>query len=114
VPKGACLFLCPKRCHTQYLGRLQGRKRVDIDSLPTHIRRSYHAAMARSEAADEDKPIPTKRRTCTLAVVTIERLEKLKRRGTHGTTIAAVMTSLIESGVRQAMTEGFLPMPEKE
>ena len=44
--------------------------------------------------------------------VTIERLERLK--GTHGTTVAGVMTSLIESGVRQAMRDGFLPKPENE
>jgi len=44
--------------------------------------------------------------------VTIEGLERLK--GTHGTTVAGVMTSLIESGVRQAMRDGFLPKPENE
>jgi hypothetical protein len=68
--------------------------------------------MSDATAPDDDKPIPTKRKACTLAVVTIERLEKL--RGTHGTTIAGVMTSLIESGVRQAMRDGFLPRPENE
>lgn len=64
------------------------------------------------EVADDDKPIPTQRRTCTLAVVTIERLQRLK--GTHGTTIAGVMTSLIEDGVRRAMNDGFLPKPNNE
>ena len=61
-----------------------------------------------ADAEDEDRPIPTKRRACTLAVATIERLERLK--GTHGTTVAGVMTTLIEAGIREAMKEGFLPM----
>jgi hypothetical protein len=57
---------------------------------------------------EEDKPIPTKRRTCTLTLRTIRRLDRLKRHGTHGPTIAAVMTAFIEAGVREAIDRGYI------
>jgi hypothetical protein len=64
--------------------------------------------------ADDDKPIPTKRRACTLAVLTIGRLERLKRKGTHGTTIAGVMTTFIEAGVREALDKGYIRFEDDE
>jgi hypothetical protein len=63
---------------------------------------------------DDDKPIPTKRRACTLAVLTLGRLERLKRRGTHGTTIAGVMTTFIEAGVRDAIEKGYIRLEDDE
>jgi len=67
-----------------------------------------------ADPADDDKPIATKRRACTLAVLTIGRLDRLKRRGTHGTTIAGVMTTFIEAGVRDAIEKGYIRLEDDE
>jgi hypothetical protein len=47
-------------------------------------------------------------RTCSLAVLTIRRLERLARRATHGTSVPKIMANFIEAGVRQAINEGYL------
>lgn len=59
--------------------------------------------------ADEAEPEPkTERRACTLSVATLGYLEKLAKRGTHGSSVPKVMTSLIEEGIRQAIRERFI------
>ena len=52
-------------------------------------------------AREDEEDEPNVRRYCTLSVKTIDRLRKLKKRGTHGTSVAKIMTSMIEAGVRQ-------------
>ena len=65
--------------------------------------------MADDEAVpDEEEEEPNLRRYCTLSVKTIERLEKLKKRGTHGTSVPKIMTMMIEAGVREAHKVGYL------
>jgi hypothetical protein len=54
----------------------------------------------------------TKRLYVTLALATIEHLETLARRGTHGTGVADVAKGLIEDGIRRALLDGFLKLPD--
>jgi hypothetical protein len=56
----------------------------------------------------EDKPIPTVRRSCTLAAVSLRRLKRLKVRGSHGTSVAAIMTTFIEAGLREANEKRYI------
>lgn len=64
--------------------------------------------MAAQDDTADDADEPAKRRYCTLAVKTLVRLEKLKKRGTHGTSVARIMTAMIEAGVRDAHKAGYL------
>ena len=57
---------------------------------------------------EEEEEEPAVRRYCTLSTRTLERLQKLKKRGTHGTSVPRIMTSMIEAGVRQAHKDGYL------
>jgi hypothetical protein len=50
----------------------------------------------------------TKQIKCTLGVTTIRYLGMLSRTGTHGNNIPDVMKGLIELGIRQAITEGWI------
>lgn len=59
-------------------------------------------------ADDEDDDGGTERRKCTLSKATIRYLEKLSKRGTHGTSVSKVMSSLIEEGIRQAIKDKFI------
>lgn len=61
--------------------------------------------------SDEPKP-GTERKTCTLSVMTIRYLEALVRKGTHGTSVPGVMTTLIEEGIRQTIRERFIQQIE--
>jgi len=56
--------------------------------------------------ADDEKN--TKRLYVTLALATIEHLEALARRGTHGTGAADVAKGMIEEGIRRAVRQKFL------
>ena len=58
--------------------------------------------------ATDDKPIPTARRSCTLAAVSLRRLQRLKVRGAYGTTVAGIMTTFIEAGLREANEKGYI------
>ena len=69
------------------------------------MRCSYRAAMA-----EDDRN--TKRLYVTLGVATIEHLELLARRGTHGTGPADVAKGLIEEGIRRAVRRKFLVLRE--
>jgi hypothetical protein len=60
--------------------------------------------MATAPKPDKD----TERKPCTLALVTIRYLEELAKKGTHGTSVPKVMTTLIEAGIRQAILDGFI------
>jgi hypothetical protein len=60
---------------------------------------------------DEEKN--TKRLYVTLAIATIERLDTLARRGTHGTGAPDVAKGLIEEGIRRAVRRGFLILRDK-
>jgi len=48
------------------------------------------------------------RKYCTLSPPTIRYLEQLVKRGTHGTSVPRVMSSIIEEGVRKAIKDGFI------
>jgi hypothetical protein len=61
---------------------------------------------------DEEKDKATKRLYVTLAVATIEHLDVLARRGTHGTGASDVAKGLIEEGIRHAIRDGFLRLPD--
>ncbi len=57
---------------------------------------------------EEEEEEPNVRRYCTLSVKTIDRLKKLKKKGSHGTSVPKIMTSMIEAGVRAAYKDGYL------
>jgi hypothetical protein len=56
---------------------------------------------------DEDAEKPT-RKKCTLSLATLRYLEALAKKGTHGSSVPKVMTTLIEQGVRRAIREDFI------
>jgi len=57
---------------------------------------------------------PTTRKSITLAESTIRYLEKLACKGTHGSTVTGVATTLVEEGVRLAIKEGFIKIEDGE
>jgi hypothetical protein len=65
---------------------------------------------AEDDAAPEGD---TKKKSCTLTISTVRYLEKIAEVGTHGGTMSAVMTRLIEEGVRQAIRDGFVTKLER-
>jgi hypothetical protein len=63
----------------------------------------------------DDKPgSDTERKQCTLSLVTIRYLEALSKKGTHGTSVPKVMSTLIEQGIRRAILEKFIKQFEDE
>lgn len=54
-----------------------------------------------------------KRLYVTLATATIEYLEALSRRGTHGTSTPDVAKTFIEQGIRRAIKQRFLTLREE-
>jgi hypothetical protein len=69
----------------------------------------YDAPMA--DESDGKAPETTKK-SCTLSVLTLRRLERLARRATHGPTASAVMTYFIEAGVRDAIERGYIRLED--
>jgi hypothetical protein len=60
---------------------------------------------------DDDKTGPgTEQRKCTLSTATIRYLELLAARGTHGSRVSGVMTTLIEQGIRNAIEKGYIKL----
>jgi hypothetical protein len=57
---------------------------------------------------EEEEEEPNVRRYCTLSVRTVERLTKLRKKSTHGTSVPKIMTAMIEAGVREAHKAGYL------
>jgi hypothetical protein len=62
----------------------------------------------------EDKPIATTRKPCTIAMLTLRRLERLAKIGSHGTSVPAIMTNFIEAGVRDALEKGYIRLEDDE
>jgi hypothetical protein len=50
----------------------------------------------------------TVRKPCTISVPIHRYLEKLAKAGTHGASVSAVMTFLIQQGVQQALEKGHI------
>lgn len=65
-----------------------------------------HAMVSNSD--DEESEEPGRRRYCTLSIKTLERLQRLKVRSTHGRSVPAIMTGMIEAGIRAAHKDGYL------
>lgn len=61
-----------------------------------------------------DKTAETTRKTCTIAVLTLRRLERLARGATHGPSAAAIMTGFIEAGIRDAIEKGYIRAEDDE
>ena len=55
----------------------------------------------------------TERQWVTLSVKTLEYLEILAAKGTHGDSVPDVAKSLIEQGIRVAIEAGYLKLPEE-
>lgn len=62
----------------------------------------------------EDKGVETIRKTCTLAVASVRRLERLAKRATHGPNAAAIMANFIEAGLRDAIERGYIKLEDDE
>jgi hypothetical protein len=56
---------------------------------------------------------PTKRKTITIAEVTLRRLNQLALGGWFGSDAAGIATRFIEDGVRDAREKGYLDKPPK-
>lgn len=56
----------------------------------------------------------TDRFQTTLSIRTMSYLRALAKKGTHGSSVPAVGRSLIESGVRQAIKDGFIVAEDGE
>lgn len=63
---------------------------------------------------DTDDKGETVRKACTLALLTLRRLERLAKRKTHGTTAASIMTNFVEAGLREAIKEGYIRLEDDE
>ncbi|HEV7659935.1 MAG TPA: hypothetical protein VGO55_08830 [Allosphingosinicella sp.] len=50
----------------------------------------------------------TVRKNVTLSAATIRYLEELAAKGTHGSDVVAVIRTMVEAGVREAIREGFI------
>jgi hypothetical protein len=65
-------------------------------------------------ADESDEKAETTKKSCTLSVLTLRRLERLARRATHGPTASAVMTHFIEMGLREAIERGYIRLEDDE
>ena len=63
---------------------------------------------AKQPVPEDEEDEPTDRRYCTLGLKTIERLKKLRKRGSHGTSVPKIMAAMIKSGIREAHKDGYL------
>jgi hypothetical protein len=63
--------------------------------------------------ADDEKP-DTVKKSCTIARLTLRRLQRLAKRHTHGTTPSAVMVTFIEAGMREAIEKGYIRAEDDE
>jgi hypothetical protein len=50
----------------------------------------------------------TVRKNVTFSAVTVEYLEELASKGTHGSDVVAVIRTMVEEGVRRAIRDGFI------
>jgi hypothetical protein len=62
---------------------------------------------------DDEKP-DTIKKSCTIARLTLKRLQRLAKRHTHGTTPSAVMVTFIEAGMREAIEKGYIRTEDDE
>jgi hypothetical protein len=89
------------------------QNRIAFDSITSHFRfdagLDYNRFVAEEPEGEEAK---TERRSCTLAFLTIRRLERLAKLATHGTSVPKVMTNLIEAGIRTAINEGYIRLED--
>jgi hypothetical protein len=76
----------------------------NISPLSGQISLGYALSMTIDDIEGPD----TKQVKCTLSVVTIRYLGWLSRTGVHGNNATDVMKELIEWGIRQAITEGWI------
>ena len=76
---------------------VKSRFRVGIESPPR-----YDWGVA-------DVKIPTTRKTITLSLLSVRRLELLASDGWFGSDVSGVAARLIESGLQRARRDGYLP-----
>ena len=84
------------------------------ESISTLFRVTTPRYARRMVDEGEDKPVPTVRKTCTIAVATLRRLERLAKRASHGTSASGVMTNFIETGIREAIEKGYIRLEDDE
>jgi hypothetical protein len=68
------------------------------------FKRDYSGKMADAKEKEE----PPRRIDLSVPASTHRYLQVLKDRGTHGSTLAGVAKTLVESGIRQAFKDGFI------
>lgn len=54
----------------------------------------------------------TVRKNVTLSAVTVDYLEDLASKGTHGSDVPGVLRAMVEEGVRNALRDGFIKLRE--
>ena len=64
--------------------------------------------------SDDEEEEPPKRIDLTVSAQTYRFLLALKKRGTHGGSVAKVARSLIESGIRKAIDKGYIQLDAGE
>ena len=64
--------------------------------------------------ADDDEEEPPKRLDFTVSAQTYRFLSALKKRGTHGGSVAKVARSLIEQGIREAIDKRYISIETGE
>ena len=75
----------------------------------------YPACYDPAGMADEsEEKAETLKKSCTLAALTLRRLERLARRATHGATASAIMANFIEAGIRESIEKGYIRMEDDE
>ena len=60
--------------------------------------------------ADDEEDEPTKRLDFTVSAQTHRFLSALKKRGTHGGSVAKVARALIEQGIREAIDKHYISL----
>jgi hypothetical protein len=64
--------------------------------------------------ADDEEEEPTRRIDLSVSAQTYRFLTALKKRGTHGGSVAKVARSLIESGIRKAIDKNYISLDAGE
>ena len=66
--------------------------------------------MSEAEPEEEDEGSPLSRYELRLSVQTMDYLKAIKKTGTYGRTVATVVRTFIDAGVREALDKKYIPL----